>query len=90
MNMFWIAMTTAIVPITIFLCQLSESRRPRKRYNGNIAAMRRTKESGQVLRNKQVASETNEYAESARSLLRRARMVATTSRVSTKKIGTMA
>ena len=53
MNMFWIAMTTAIVPITIFLCQLSESMRPRKRYNGNIAAIRRTKDSSTVLTNKQ-------------------------------------
>jgi hypothetical protein len=32
---------------------LSESMRPRKRYNGNIAAMRRTKNSGTVLTNKQ-------------------------------------
>jgi hypothetical protein len=36
MDMFCIAMTTAIVPITIFLCQLSESMRPRKRYNGRF------------------------------------------------------
>jgi hypothetical protein len=32
---------------------LSESVRPRKRYNGNIAAMRRTKDSSTVLTNKQ-------------------------------------
>jgi hypothetical protein len=48
-------MTMAIMPITIFLCQLSESMSPRKSYSGNIAAMRRTKEYGQELSDTQVA-----------------------------------
>ncbi|HYC20523.1 MAG TPA: hypothetical protein VEF35_07920 [Candidatus Bathyarchaeia archaeon] len=43
-----------------------------------------------MLTKKQVANETNEYAESAKSLLRSGIMVATTKRVTTKKTGTTA